>query len=473
MNRKQILKRMGEIAEALKAEGADVTALETEYRGLQAQLKAADLRDEVLEGINSGAETRHIDGIENPESNPPDAEAEKRGKSLMEKRAVSVAASNVIVPKHTSNTINPTFNEVSSLMDRVHTVTIVGGEAYSQPYIKGYGTGDYTDEGANYADAEPVFGYAEIGKTKVTAYAEDTEEIRKLPAADYDAVVQGGISKAMRKKITREILVGDGASGHFTGIFHNPADTAKQVIDPSKDLEISAITNTTLDDIIFGYGGDEDTEDAAVLILNKKDLKAFAQLRTNDGKKYHEIKRNGNYGTIDGVPYILNSACKALSEASVGDYVMAYGALSNYQKVIFSDVEIAFSTDYKFKQGNIAHRGSVFMGGNVVAHNGFLRVQKTTSTLGTLTVASEAGDTSGKTAVTVTQDLPAGLKFKYKTAASVTAPTLNQKLTTGWSAWDGESEITATTGNVIGVAMVQEEDNKCVAYGYATVTSEA
>lgn len=378
MNRKQILKRMGEIAELLKGEGADVAALETEYRSLQGMLAQADLRDEVLAGINAGQETRHIDGIENPEEKAPDAEAEKRGKNLIEKRAVTVAASNIVVPKHTSNTINPTFNEVSALIDRVHTVTIVGGEAYSQPYIKGYGTGDYTEEGADYADAEPVFGYAEIGKTKVTAYAEDTEEIRKLPAANYDAVVQGGISKAMRKKITREIMVGDGASNHFTGIFHNPSDAAKQVIDPATDLEVAEIGVDTLDDIIFTYGGDEDVEDAAVLILSKKDLRAFAKLRGTDKKKLHDIKTNGNMGTIDGIPFIINSACKAVSDAgtAAGAYCMAYGSLSNYQKVIFSDVDIQFSTDYKFKQGNIAHRGSVFMGGNVVAHNGFLRVKK-------------------------------------------------------------------------------------------------
>lgn len=378
MNREQILKRMKEIGEALAAEGADVAALEKEYRGLQSALKAADLRDEVLAGINSGKEARKVDGIENPEEKAPDAEAEKRGKDLIEKRAVTVKASNIVVPTHTSNTINPTFNEVSALIDRVHTVTIVGGEAYSQPYIKGYGTGDYTEEGAEYADAEPVFGYAEIGKTKVTAYAEDTEEIRKLPAADYDAVVQGGISKAMRKKITREIMVGDGASNHFTGIFHNPTDSAKQVIDPDTDLEISEIGADTLDDIVFSYGGDEDVEDAAVLILSKKDLRAFAKLRGTDKKKLHDIKTNGNMGTIDGIPFIINSACKAVSDTNTaaGAYCMAYGSLSNYQKVIFSDVDIQFSTDYKFKQGNIAHRGSVFMGGNVVAHNGFLRVKK-------------------------------------------------------------------------------------------------
>ena len=376
MTKEQILKRLREIAEEMKADGADVAALETEFRGLQGKMKATDLRDEVLKGIKAGEEARKVD--DSGGGGEQGAEAEKRGRDLLEKRTVTVAASSLIVPSHTSSKINETFNEVSTLIDRVSTVEMPGGEAFSQPFIKGYGTGEYTAENANYADAEPVFGYAEIGKTKVTAYAETTEEVKKLPAANYDAVVRGGISKALRKKITREIMVGDGATGHFTGIFHNPTDPAKQVIDPATDLAISEIDVDTLDDIIFAFGGDEDVEDAAALILSKKDLREFAKLRGTDKKKLHEIKVNGNVGTIDGVPYIINSACKAISGSATAedDYCMAYGPLSNYQKVIFSGVDIQRSDDFKFRQGNIAHRGSVFMGGNVVSYNGFLRVKK-------------------------------------------------------------------------------------------------
>lgn len=117
-----------------------------------------------------------------------------------------------------------------------------------------------------------------------------------------------------------------------------------------------------------------------MLILNKKDLKAFAQLRTTDGRKLHEIKFNadGNSGTIDGIPFIINSACKAISDPATvaGDYCMAYGPLANYMLVIFSDIEILRSTDYKFRQGVVAHRASIFVGGNVVAKNGFLRIKK-------------------------------------------------------------------------------------------------
>ena len=55
---------------------------------------------------------------------------------------------------------------------------------------------------------------------------------------------------------------------------------------------------------------------------------------------------------------------------------MAYGPLSNYELPVFSDIDIQRSTHYKFKQGQIAHRGDVFAGGNVAAYNGFLRVKK-------------------------------------------------------------------------------------------------
>ena len=302
------------------------------------------------------------------------ADSEKRGKDLMEKRSVTVGSSNIVVPAHAAADIRPGFNEVSSLIDRVNVKPLPGGESFTQGYISGYGEGAEKTEGQDYADAEPTFGYAAMNKSKVTAYAEDTEELLKLPAADYDAIVMNGVRIAGRKRITREILVGTGATNRLVGIFSALATA----IDANTDLDFAEIDETTLDDIIFSYGGDEEVEDAAVLILNKKDLAAFAKLRTSDGKKIHEIKSNGNTGTIDGYPFLINSACKAISDAATAfdAYCMAYGPLSNYMLTIFSDMDVQRSTDYLFKKGMIAHRASIFVGGNVVSKNGFLRVKK-------------------------------------------------------------------------------------------------
>ncbi|MGX5485221.1 phage major capsid protein [Bacillus cereus] len=379
----EILARKAEIRTLLQGDQeVDLAAFETELRELDEAQKQIETRQRLLkeaEVINNNAEpeTRTVVETFNNEPPQPDVEleaSEKRGQALMENRAVTVGSGNVVLPKHSASDIRPTFNEVSTLIDRVLTKTLKGGESYQQPYIKNYGEGDYSTESGDYTTADTQFGYADITKAKITAYSEDTEELQKLPAADYDSEVMKGITVATRKKITREILIGTGATNRLVGIF----SAAATAIDAATDLEISKIDASTLDDIIYSYGGDEDVEDAAVLILNKKDLKAFAKLRTSDGKKVYNVVSNGNSGTIDGVPFIINSACKAVSDAATtaGQFNMAYGPLSNYQLTIFSDMDVQRSTDFKFKQGMIAHRGSVFAGGNVISKNGFLRVKK-------------------------------------------------------------------------------------------------
>ena len=178
-----------------------------------------------------------------------------------------------------------------------------------------------------------------------------------------------------------QILIGDGTSGKFKGIFYNPTETKDQVIDPATDLSMTAVDDGTLDEIIYSFGGDEDVEDAAVLVLNKKDLKAFAKLRDKQGRKVYTIVNHGNTGTIDGVPYVINSACGAVTDAQTKAivYCMAYGPLSNYEMAIFSDIDARKSLDYKFKQGQIAYRADIFAGGAVAAHNGFIRVKRPAS----------------------------------------------------------------------------------------------
>lgn len=382
MNRLQeIEQRKKEIRMILESgQECDLDALEKELRELDKEKEQIERRKTLLEGIKTAqeAEQRQLPGAENPLKEDPKKEErkarEERGKALKESRSVTVGASNIILPRHDATDIKPTFNEVSSLIDRVNRISLPGGETFRQPYLIGYGEGGYTAEGDDYTDAEPTFGYAVINKSKVTAYAEDSEEVLRLPAADYDSVVMNGITVALRKKITKEILVGDGSTNHLAGIF----SAAATAIDPATDLEISGITQETLDEIIYSFGGEEDVEDVAVLILNKKDLKAFAMLRDSQDRKVYEVVNRGNTGTINGVPFIINSACAAISDPNTpaGAFCMAYGPLSNYTLAIFSDVEVQRSTDYKFKQGMIAHKGSVFVGGNVTAKNGFLRIKK-------------------------------------------------------------------------------------------------
>lgn len=300
-------------------------------------------------------------------------ELEKRGKALKEARVIQVSSEEILLPEHTAPNIAAyPFAQVSSLVDRVKVVNLNGGETYKKSFIKGNGIAGLTAEGAAYSETEPDFGYLTITKVKVTAYTEITEELEKLPSLPYQAEVIKNINIALKKKISEQILKGPGTSNTFTGIF---SDQAVALAD-STPLEISAITDSTLDDIIFAYGGDEEIEGGAYLILNKNDLRAFAGLRTPEGRKVHTIDYINS--TIDGIPYIINSHCKALTDSKTneGDYVMAYGGLHNYEVPIFSPVEIGKSTDYKFKDGIISYKASVFTGGNVVGYNGFLRIKK-------------------------------------------------------------------------------------------------
>ncbi len=89
----------------------------------------------------------------------------------------------------------------------------------------------------------------------------------------------------------------------------------------------------------------------------------------------------------------------------------------------------------------------------------------------TLTVTSAAGSASGKTVLTVTPVKAASNTYKYKTAATVTEPVIGGTVT-GYTEWDGTSEITAATGNQIVVAEL-DENSKVVRFGKATVTSKA
>ena len=99
--------------------------------------------------------------------------------------------------------------------------------------------------------------------------------------------------------------------------------------------------------------------------------------------------------------------------------------------------------------------------------------------LAALTVTSEASaSATGKTAVTVTgHTLASGESYLYK-IGSTAAPTakLGEVLPTSggsaWSTWDGEAEISSTTGYKMTMAVV-DSFGQCVAAGSADVTVKA
>lgn len=349
----------------LQAVDAELKALSAEQADLE---KRVSLLEEV-EDMKDGKEAVNKIETDEGEVRTMTNELETRGMDLKENRAVTLPQTALAV--HAGDKINGDFNTISSLADAVNLKNVQGGESYRQPYRTRVGEGDYTLEGAKYHESEPEFAYATMAKNKITDYVEITEEVEKLPNANYATEVSKSVADGIKRKLNREILLGNGDLNQLVGIFSEKADA----LTGEADIEVEAIDQDTLDQIVFSYGM-EDVEGDATLILSKPTLREFARLRTELGTKVYDIVTKGNTGTIDGVPFIINNFAGDVAKVEVGKFFMAYGSLKNYDLVTFSGLDLQRSADFKFDKGIVAYRGSVFAGGNVVAQDGFVRVKK-------------------------------------------------------------------------------------------------
>lgn len=368
LRKKEIEERLSQIREMSTTESdiEKLSAMEKECDSLQEE--RSQIESKLMITSKTEVKTVHVEqkGMNNEE-------LEARGKGFKEGRIIKVSSGDVLLPTYQDPTLAPyPFLEASEIIDKVRVVNLEGGETYTKSFVKSHGEAGLTEEGKPATETDPGFGYATISKVKVTAYTEVPEELEKLPAINYQAEILKNINVSLKKKISQQILRGAGESNTFTGIF---SDSAVALADQTP-LEITEITDTTLDDIVFGFGGDEAVEGGSVLILSKPDLAKFAKLKAKDGRKIHLIDYKQK--TIDGIPYIINSNCASISNPNTeeGAYCMAYGFLQNYEVPVFSPVEIGKSTDYKFKDGIICYKASLFTGGNVVGYNGFLRIKK-------------------------------------------------------------------------------------------------
>lgn len=93
-------------------------------------------------------------------------------------------------------------------------------------------------------------------------------------------------------------------------------------------------------------------------------------------------------------------------------------------------------------------------------------------TLKELTIMSTEGTATGTTTVTVSPAKEEGNSYKYKMAANPTIPAVGQECKTGYTVWDGSSDITATAGQKIVIVEV-DSAGKCVGAGIAVVTAKA
>lgn len=387
----------------------EVEALENvEIEDEKEQKEEIDERN-LLKGAIDNLEKRNLDLSKAKEIEKPKMEErkmdekeliEQRAKDLKEgktvkiafdneeQRSVSVSGGTILVPKKYKNEISESFNAVSGMVDMLNTVPLNGGDSYNVAFEKGYGEGDYTTEGGEYHDVDVETDYVETGRAKITAYIEVTNEVKKLPAAAYLALISKRVTSSIKKKIGAQAIVGAGTTNTIKGIY-NADEKVMPTGEKTSDIELAGIDADTLNEITFAYGGNEDVEAPQTLILSKDDLKTFAKVKTEDGKFVYSITKNGSRGTIsykDGglaVPFVINSACNSISndKTVAGKYTMIYGSLMDFELPVFSDLEVQESTDYQFKKGMICYRADAIIGGTVSKYNGFVRVKKATASV--------------------------------------------------------------------------------------------
>lgn len=148
----------------------------------------------------------------------------------------------------------------------------------------------------------------------------------------------------------------------------------------------------------------------------------------------------------------------------------AAGILTGYEKITYPNCQ---GTPIAFSSEDGTFRASDYTINSAPANGeppyDMSIVDSLPMPLGELDVTSEAGTTSGKTKITVTPTKESGNAYKYKTAASVDLPDYGDD-STGYTTWDGTSEITATTGNEIVVVEV-DTDGTIFKGGKAIVVS--
>lgn len=372
------LKDLGDSIAELMAEKAELVA---ELEEVEAQIDALDQPKEP-EGKPEGERKQFLQ-FEKREGKEMNEELRKQieeratkfkesGKKkidVKELRAVTIASGTIATPTEVNPYINPTFNQVSSIVDLVKVTNAVGMGAYEVAYETAIGTASAQTEGQAITESNPTYAYKTITPASYGIVSYITNQVMKQSPLDYEGKIVDSAEKSLRVK----------AANIITSAIVSDTLLAKPTA-----LNISAIDDTTLRKIAFNYGSDETIYGNAWLFLTKADLVAFGDVRSDTTlQAVYEITpdlNNPNTGTIkDGgltVRYCLNPNLTALADASANGVSMLYGQPENFELALFSDYEVKVSEDYAFTSNMLTIRGTMDLGGAVVKKDGFIAVTK-------------------------------------------------------------------------------------------------
>lgn len=288
-------------------------------------------------------------------------------------RAALVSSGKLATPTAVSG-INDTIGaKHSSIIDLVKIVDCGGMGSNKVAYIDtdADAAAEQT-EGSAATAKETTFGYVEITPKTLATYAQISEQAKNQTPLQYEAKVQEQALVSLRKAAVKLVISKLKASALNKAVTASVSSAKKGILDEN-----------TLTDFLLEYGGDESVVGEAVLFLNKKDLRAIGKIRgTQDKKKVYEIVPDGsnpNVGIIkDGglsVKYCICSelaACVDTAQGSAAIPTMFYGNPQCLELDLFTDYQVKVSEEFAFTSLMDTILGSVSLGADVVAKNGFV-----------------------------------------------------------------------------------------------------
>jgi HK97 family phage major capsid protein len=291
----------------------------------------------------------------------------------MVKRA-ALTTSGTVGPTGVSGINDAAGNTVSGFIDLIKMVDATGMAAYKAAYMIADPVAASRTEASAPSESEPTFGAVTLMPNLKGVLSYISKEIRKQSPLQYEQKVNESITRALRRVLSNMAITKILASGLNTALNVTAASGAE------------LFTPHLLSDIILAYGGDEGVDGAAVLVLPKADLKAFAAVRgTNEHLPVYSIvpdSANPSMGVIkdnNGLScrYCLNKDVPALSTATLSGTAkkgMFYGNPQCAELALWGGVDVNVNDGYKFAEGLLTVMGEVTADADVTTQNGFVVV---------------------------------------------------------------------------------------------------
>lgn len=382
---KEIEKRLAEIKGIVDSDESveNIDALNTEADQLLAE------RNKILENIQNYQQLRqkiadgsigtsvniggNIDAENFEERAKKFASTKRTSIATTQLRTALVSSGKLATPTAVSGINDTVGAKHSSIIDLVKIVDCGGMGSNKVAYIDtdADAAAEHT-EGSAATAKEATFGYVEITPKTLATYAQISEQAKNQTPLQYEAKVQEQALISLRKAAVKLV------------ISKLKASTLNKAVDASvSSAKKGILDENTLTDFLLEYGGDESVVGEAVLFLNKKDLRAIGKIRgTQDKKKVYEIVPDGsnpNVGIIkDGglaIKYCICSelaACVDTAQGSAAIPTMFYGNPQCLELDLFTDYQVKVSEEFAFTSLMDTILGSVTLGADVVAKNGFV-----------------------------------------------------------------------------------------------------